>query len=59
MKCDLLYLKAAHGSKRNKTKVKDRKNLKGIENTGERSQLSHNSYPKEVLFALGDRQKKS
>lgn len=52
MKYEVLYLKAVHGSKGNKREVKDRKNLKGIKNTGERSQLSHNSYPIEVLFAL-------
>lgn len=28
------------------------KNLKGIENTGERSLLLHNSYSTEALFAL-------
>lgn len=37
VKCDLLYLKAVNDSKRNKREVKDRKNLKGIENTGGRS----------------------
>lgn len=52
MKCDLLYLKAVQDSKRNKREVKNKENLKGIENTGERSQPSHNCDSTEVLFAL-------
>lgn len=48
----IVFWRLCIAAKEMKMQWRTEKNLKGIENTGEKSQLSHNSYPTEALLAL-------